>query len=252
MIALVARSAFTCALTSSVRASPLRSTICDHCAIGKYLLAVLARHRLAFPFRPLSWSQMYSTPSIGPYLDPLAPCSLCRDERYAFERVFRLGVYDDALRLACLRAKATSAEPLAAGLGELLWECESEAIAPLGIDVVVPVPHHWLRRFYRSHNTAETLAGVWAARLNVPLATHILRKGRWTRSQARLPPYERRRNLRDVFRASPSAGLAGATVLLADDVMTTGTTAHETAKVLVQAGAARVIVAVIARGLGRR
>jgi predicted amidophosphoribosyltransferase len=190
--------------------------------------------------------------SIGPYLDPQVPCSLCRDERFAFERVFRLGVYDDSLRLACLRAKATGAEPLAAGLGELLWECESEGLASLGIDVVVPVPHHWLRRFYRSHNTAETLAGVWAARLNVPLATHILRKGRWTRSQARLPPYERRRNLRDVFRVSPAAGLVGATVLLADDVMTTGTTAHETAKVLVQAGAARVVVAVIARGLGRR
>ena len=46
-------------------------------------------------------------------------------------------------------------------------------------------------------------------------------------------------------------GLAGSVVLLADDVMTTGATAHEITKVLLQAGAARVVVAVVARGLGR-
>jgi predicted amidophosphoribosyltransferase len=96
------------------------------------------------------------------------------------------------------------------------------------------------------------LGSVWANRLQVPLVSHILGKRRWTRPQARLTPHERRQNLRNVFQAVPSQGLAGAVVLLADDVMTTGTTAHESAKVLVQAGAARVIVAVVARGLGRR
>lgn len=190
--------------------------------------------------------------SIGPYLDPNIPCSFCRDERFAFERVVRLGVYDETLRVACLRAKNSGAEPLAAGLGELLWECESEALRAAKVDVVVPVPRHWLRRFYHSHNAAHTLGAVWAGWLHVPLASHILVKRRWTRPQARLTPHERRQNLRNVFQAVPSQGLAGAVVLLADDVMTTGTTAHESAKVLVQAGAARVIVAVVARGLGRR
>jgi competence protein ComFC len=190
--------------------------------------------------------------SIGPFLDPKVPCSFCRDERYAFERVIRLGVYDEALRTACLRAKNSGAEPLTAGLAELLWECETDTFRDCKIDVVVPVPHHWLRRFYRSHNAANTLGSVWASRLQVPLASHILVKSRWTRPQARLTPHERRQNLRNVFQAIPSQGLAGAVVLLADDVMTTGTTAHESAKVLLQAGAARVIVAVVARGLGRR
>ena len=190
--------------------------------------------------------------SIGPYLDPRVPCGFCRDERFAFERVVRLGVYDDTLRTACLRAKTTGAEPLAAGLADLLWECESEALRDAKIDVVVPVPHHWFRRFYHSHNAAHTLGAAWASRLQVPLACHILSKRRWTRPQARLTPHERRQNLRNVFQAVPSQGLVGAVVLLADDVMTTGTTAHESAKVLIQAGAARVIAAVVARGLGRR
>src|SRR5207244_549737 len=75
--------------------------------------------------------------TIGPYLDPNVPCSFCRDERFAFERVIRLGVYDDVLRTACLRAKTSAAEPLAAGLADLLWECESEALRNARIDVVV-------------------------------------------------------------------------------------------------------------------
>jgi competence protein ComFC len=190
--------------------------------------------------------------AIGPYLDPNVPCSMCRAERFAFERVIRLGVYDEALRTACLRCKDRHAEPLAAGLAELLWECESEALRESKIDVVIPVPQHWIKRFYHPHHAAETLAAVWASRLQVPLATHILKKSRWTRPQARLSPTDRRANLRNAFGAESSAGLAGAAVLLADDVMTTGSTAHETSKVLTQAGAARVIVAVVARGLGRR
>jgi len=190
--------------------------------------------------------------SIGPYLDPHVPCSLCRDERFAFERVIRLNVYDGALRTACLRSKERGAEPLAAGLGQLLWECESAALQSAKADVVVAVPRHWFRRFYRPHHAAETLASVWAARLQLPLGTHILRKRRWTRPQARLSPTERRGNLRNAFQAVSAAGLSGAVVLLADDVMTTGTTAHETARVLTQAGALRVVLAVVARGMGRR
>lgn len=222
------------ALAAGIASAPF----CDACRRG-----LLATRGLAC---------VHCGASIGPYLDPNIPCSFCRDERFAFERVVRLGVYDDVLRSACLRSKTSGAEPLAAGLAELLWECECQAFRETKVDVVVPVPHHWLRRFYHAHNAAHTLGAVWASRLQVPLATHILAKRRWTRPQARLTPHERRHNLRNVFQAVPSPGLSGAVVLLADDVMTTGTTAHESSKVLVQAGAARVIVAVVARGLGRR
>ena len=190
--------------------------------------------------------------AIGPFLDPNVPCGLCRDEQFAFERVIRLGVYDGALRTACLRSKDRGAEPLAAGLADLLWECESETLQNAKIDVIVPVPQHWFRRLFHPHHAAETLASVWGARLQVPVASHILQKCRRTRPQARLTPSERRVNLRNAFQAAASAGLSGSVVLLADDVMTTGTTAHETARVLKKAGAAHVIVAVVARGLGRR
>jgi len=189
--------------------------------------------------------------SIGPGLDPALPCAFCYNENYAFERVVRLGVYDAALRTACLKIKQAGAEPLAAALAELTWQLETEAFQENRIDVVIPIPQYSLQRLFRPHHAAETLAEVWSRRLQVDLAPHILRKVRWTRPQARLNPTERRSNLRHAFRAKPNS-LVGASVLLADDVMTTGTTAHEAARQLRQAGAERIVVAVIARGLGRR
>lgn len=189
--------------------------------------------------------------SIGPGLDPNARCGYCHDERFAFERVIRFGVYDGPLRSACIGMKQPGAETLAAALGELTWQAEIDEFRAARIDVVVPIPQFPLQRILRPHHAAETLAEVWSRRLQVPVAPHILRKVRWTRPQARLKPTERRSNLRHAFRAKPNS-LAGATVLLADDVMTTGSTAHEASRQLRQAGAERVVVVVVARGLGRR
>lgn len=190
--------------------------------------------------------------SIGPHLDPERPCAYCHNESFIFERVLRLAVYDGAIRKACLAAKQPGGESLAAALGELTYTSESEAFLASRIDVVIPVPQFWGQRLVRPHHAAETLARVWARRLHVPVAGHILQKQRWTQPQSRLKPSQRRSNLRRAFVAVGSGRLSGATVLLADDVMTTGTTAQEAARQLRQAGAAHVVVAVVARGLGRR
>lgn len=190
--------------------------------------------------------------SIGPNLDPGARCTFCRDERFAFEMVFRIGVYDATLRQACLRAKQSHAEPLAAALGEALWQCESGGLSRAEIDVIVPIPHHWTQRFARTHNPAETIGEALSRRLRVPSEPHILKKVRRTPPQAKLAPSVRRTNLRNALSVPRGISLADATVLVTDDVMTTGTTAHEAARALVVAGARRVFVAVVARGLGRR
>lgn len=190
--------------------------------------------------------------NIGPNLDPLAGCAFCRDEGYAFDGVYRLGVYDQLLRQACLHAKGRSAEPLAAGLAEVTWFFESAALEAEVIDVVMPIPQHWTHGLFRAHHAADTVAEVFARRLQVPLDSHILRKVRRTLPQASLPPYQRRTNLKKAFAVRDPSSLAGATVLLADDVMTTGATVHEAAKVLRAAGTRRIVVAVLARGLGQR
>jgi predicted amidophosphoribosyltransferase len=190
--------------------------------------------------------------TIGPGLDPKLPCAFCHDENYTFDRVIRLGVYDGPLRSACLAIKKPESESLAAGLAELTWQVEKERFAQTECDVVIPIPRFWVQRFTQAHHAADTLAEVWAKRLQVPLASHILRKVRWTRPQARLTPSERRVNLRRAFATVGVDALAGASVVLAVDVMTSGATVQEATRQLRRAGAARVVVAVVARGLGRQ
>jgi predicted amidophosphoribosyltransferase len=103
-----------------------------------------------------------------------------------------------------------------------------------------------MRRLRRGYNQSEILARPLAGRLRLPCRPGWLRRGRRTPQQTLQPPAGRRENVRGAFRARAGAGLRGRTVLLVDDVLTTGSTAHEAARALRQAGAARVVVAVLA------
>jgi predicted amidophosphoribosyltransferase len=99
------------------------------------------------------------------------------------------------------------------------------------------------------HLPPVTQAARFSRVLKAPWSPHILAKVRRTRPQTELNASERRNNLRGAFRLIGRPQLEGTRVLLVDDVLTTGTTAHRAAAVLKKAGAT-VFVAVIARGLG--
>jgi ComF family protein len=214
-----------------------RPSFCDDCRAGLIYDYEDSRQRCAAP--------------VGPYLDTSSGCIHCRRDRFAFEKVVRLGVYDDLLKQACRHAKNPYSQPLAAALGELLWEWDGEELHQTEVDLVVPIPQYWTRRFQRSHNPAETLGRVLARRLQVEFHTHILAKVRMTPAQSSLTSPQRRANLRNAFRVRRASELKGRSVLLVDDVLTTGTTANEASKVLRKSGAERVVVAVSARSLGR-
>lgn len=187
---------------------------------------------------------------VGPHLETGEGCIHCRGERFRFASVIRLGVYEGPLGSACLQSKQPGRRPLAAALADLLWERERDRLEVLQPDWIVPVPHHWTQHLWRSHNASETLARVLARRLKGSFGGHILTKACRTEPQSALPPTRRRRNLRGAFRARADESLSGASVLLVDDVLTTGTTASEAAGALHRAGAGTVAVAVVARGLG--
>jgi len=187
---------------------------------------------------------------IGPNLSRDG-CPLCREEHYQFAGVVRLGVYKSLLKTACLRMKYPGSEPLSSVMADLLWEFEGPALQASGIDLVIPVPRHWWRRWRGGREAQQVLAEVWGGRLNVPVETSILRKVRWTVRQASLKPHLKRTNLRGAFAVPSGVDLSGATILLADDIMTSGSTANEATKVLKKAGARKVLVAVVGRGLGK-
>lgn len=186
---------------------------------------------------------------VGPFLDTREGCIHCRTDAFAFERVLSIGLYDATLRQACLAAKQGDAG-LSNAMAELLWSVASEELGSAGIDVIVPVPHHWTERMARRHLPPESMARGLARLLRAPVETHLLVKTRRTPAQTDLTPTERRANLRNAF-ACPGVDMRGATVLLVDDVLTTGTTAHRCSLELRRAGAGRIVVAVAARGIGR-
>jgi ComF family protein len=184
--------------------------------------------------------------TVGAFVHLDAGCARCRDDSYHFERAIRLGPYDGLLREVILRLKHAHGESLAETLGDC-WAAHAEPrLREIRADYVVPVPLHWRRRWVRGYNQSETLAQALAARLDIPFRPRWLRRIQNTPSQVQQTPTNRRQNTRGAFVAHKRTELVGKTVLLVDDVLTTGSTASEAARAVRGAGAARVVVAVLA------
>jgi ComF family protein len=149
-----------------------------------------------------------------------------------------------------LRIKRPQERALAISLGHLLAHEKNSDLTAWQVDAVIPVPMHWSRRIWRGANSPETIAERLSRRLAVPLASHLLIRRRRTQPQASLSPTRRMANVRGAFRADKHPDLKGARLLLVDDIMTTGATLNEAAKVLRRAGAAFVGVVVLARAEG--
>jgi len=120
---------------------------------------------------------------------------------------------------------------------------------PGGLDLLVPVPLHRWRLAGRGFNQAALLARDIGRRLELPVALAALRRSTSTRTLAGLHPEERSRELRCAFTVRRPGSVAGRRVLLVDDVLTTGATAEGCCRVLKDAGARWVGVAVAARVL---
>jgi len=174
-------------------------------------------------------------------------CPACRGSKLRFDAAVALGAYDEPLREAVLRMKRYRGEPLAAAAGCLLWKHRAEQLRAFGAQLVVPIPIHWRRRFQRASNSPEVVAAVLGKGLGVPVR-HLLVRWRATAPQVGLPPGKRFENVRGAFRMRQrNRQLEGAGILLVDDILTTGATCSEAARVLKRAGAGQVMAVVIAR-----
>jgi competence protein ComFC len=116
------------------------------------------------------------------------------------------------------------------------------------IDLIIPLPLFRAKQRERGYNQAESIARGIGRVLRKPVRPRIVRRLRWTDSQTTLGFAARQMNVRGAFGVSrrKSASLAGKTVLLVDDVVTTGATIRACAAVLRDAGAAAVLVAAAA------
>lgn len=106
-------------------------------------------------------------------------------------------------------------------------------------DLIVPVPLYWLKKMRRGYDQARILARVVGRETGVPVGD-ALRRTRFTRTQTKLPARRRPGNVRDAFRLRRGFDVTGMKVVVVDDVMTTGATIRECARVLKDAGAEKV------------
>ncbi len=181
---------------------------------------------------------------------PTKGCTSCKATSFHFDSVVALGSYHTDLKSIVLRMKSPSGESLAAAMGRLLGSERRQPLEDLRPEVLVAIPMHWTRHFFRKTNSPESIARSLGKTLDIPYRRWILRQCRRTAAQSQLPPKQRIQNVRDAFRARFARQIRGRRVLLVDDVLTTGATCNEAAKILKQAGAAMVAVAVVARTHG--
>jgi ComF family protein len=176
-------------------------------------------------------------------LDETRQCSLCRLGLNGFDEVFSAGVYDGALRKLIHLFKFEGVRPLARPLGGFLAQALPRE---LRFDVIVPMQQHWQRRWRRGFNQSELLARKIARRWNIPVRK-LVRWKRATAPQAGLTSAQRRKNMQGAFEAARGANLRAMSILLIDDVLTTGAIAGACARALKRAGVAHVSLLALAR-----
>ncbi len=179
-------------------------------------------------------------------------CGECLKEHPAFEKASAYGSYDGGLRELIHLLKYDRVRSAATVLGRMLAEAIADLrphFVPSGT-LLIPVPLHSSKLRSRGFNQSELIAeaalkGNLDLRL-LKLRPQMLKRVRATESQTGLTREQRRENIRGAF-AVTSDEVRGRDILVVDDVLTTGTTVGECARVLRKAGAARVWVATVAR-----
>jgi ComF family protein len=193
-------------------------------------------------------------PFCGRTVSPLSihekNCAHCRTERFwNVGGIARVGEYrEEALRRMLVGLKFTGGERQADYLGHLLASAMRKAAWVSGIDALVPVPMHRLRRWQRRGDHAQMLADAVSRRLKIPVRRAAVRRAKYSISQTHTNSRaERFRNVQGCFAPTRRPKIAGQTVCIIDNLLVTGATVHEVSKVLRKAGARRIYAAVVAR-----
>jgi ComF family protein len=228
-----------CRLCGTPLVSVSRLPVCQDC-LGQIKPFSISRCNICGETLPLRGPHLLSSPP--------ALCTACDKDRPIFVAAFAFGPYDgiwrDIIHLLKYERIRSAADTIARRLAPQIPP-ELLAARPL----LVPVPLHKSKFRLRGFNQAEEIARTLCRLCPMEMNSHLLVRTRPTTSQTGMTPLQRRENVRGAFqvRSRYRRGLAGRTIILIDDVFTTGATASECARVLRRAGAAQVFVITAAR-----
>jgi ComF family protein len=193
------------------------------------------------PFCPKCGRNM---PGIG-YTEDICPD--CRSNRYHFDRAWAGYIYEGTVREIIHNFKYKNKIKLGKYLSQLVIGFAQEYRLPInGCDYVIPVPLSPAKLREREFNQAQILASAIADYFDVELLSDGLRRIRNCASQTELDRRRRWKNVKGTFALKNAQAVRGKTILLIDDVLTTGATASEAAKTLKCAGASSVFVLTVA------
>ena len=194
-------------------------------------------------WRSLPWNRLPCPSCAAPLPAGTGLCRQCALKPPPFQRTIAPLLFDDAVPKLIHAVKFGKGYSQAKLLSRLLGDAVATANEPLP-DLLVPVPLTMGRILRRGHNQAILLAAPLARRFGIPLSRNAVRRSGRTASQRGQSRAARARSVRGVFKANqPLTG----TVAIVDDVMTTGATTAELARVLLEAGADKVVVWAAAR-----
>jgi ComF family protein len=116
------------------------------------------------------------------------------------------------------------------------------------VDMIMGVPLHRQKEFARGYNQAYLISKALGRELGIRDGSRFLRRIRSTSAQSLLDRHERHQNVKDAFCVTAPERVKGKSIILIDDIMTTGSTLEECCRMLKEAGAAEVTAAVVATG----
>ncbi|GLI18330.1 amidophosphoribosyltransferase [Tepidanaerobacter syntrophicus] len=181
-----------------------------------------------------------------PLPDDSALCYDCISKDYDFIKARSYGTYSGILKKLIYEFKYRGRQEIAEILGRLMYDLFAALSWP-NFDYIVPVPLHPRRQRERGFNQSYLLGKFLSSKTNIPIFTG-LKRIKPTKHQTLLDKQLRYKNLAGAFAVNSKDKIYGKTLLLIDDVYTTGATTGECSKALIESGAKVVYVLTCARG----
>ena len=163
-------------------------------------------------------------------------CAVCLAKPPRIARTRSAVAYDDISRSLAIRLKYGRKVAVAKTMARYM----APLVATGGERLLIPVPLHRSRLWWRGFNQSALVAAELARRLGIRADALLLTRTRRTPPLKGMSALQRRKAVAGAFRIRDRAAVAGKTIVLVDDVLTTGSTAEACARALKRAGAARV------------
>lgn len=176
-------------------------------------------------------------------------CYDCTHFPHSFDYGIGLFLYQEPLKGALMRFKFNGRKEYGVFLGRLMRKYSASFLKEIMPEVIIPVPIHKKKFYTRGYNQAEVLAREMSRGLSIPVRTDLVLRKKFTKAQKELGKKERKKNLEQAFWVKEDASRYKS-VLIIDDIYTTGSTIHAIGKRLKESGVKKVYFISLCIGKG--